>query len=205
MLFCAAQAPELFGRDQRYGVLPLYFSRALTRTDYALAKHRRPDASRCSWSILVPQLVLFVGRVLRRARTRRTGLADELPARSRGSSPRPLADRGLLGGLASLIAAWTPRRAYATAAIIAVLHHPADRRRARRRADRRATSPAALVLLSPGDVLDGANACDLRARSPRTRSIAQVDLPGWRLRRGRRGRDRRRVGLTIRRYQRIAA
>ncbi len=27
MLFCAAQAPELFGRDQRYGVLPLYFSR----------------------------------------------------------------------------------------------------------------------------------------------------------------------------------
>ena len=38
MLFCAAQAPELFGRDQRYGVLPLYFSRALTRSDYALAK-----------------------------------------------------------------------------------------------------------------------------------------------------------------------
>ena len=35
MLFCAAQAPELFGRDQRYGVLPLYFSRVLTRGDYA--------------------------------------------------------------------------------------------------------------------------------------------------------------------------
>ena len=44
MLFCAAQAPELFGRDQRYGVLPLYFSRALTRTDYARRAHRRPDA-----------------------------------------------------------------------------------------------------------------------------------------------------------------
>jgi ABC-2 type transport system permease protein len=27
-LFCASQAPELFGRDQRAGVLPLYFSRA---------------------------------------------------------------------------------------------------------------------------------------------------------------------------------
>ena len=38
MLFCAAQAPELFGRDQRYGVLPLYFSRVLTRIDYALAR-----------------------------------------------------------------------------------------------------------------------------------------------------------------------
>ena len=55
MLFCAAQAPELFGRDQRYGVLPLYFSRALTRSDYALAKvgglfvallRRRPGAAR---------------------------------------------------------------------------------------------------------------------------------------------------------------
>ena len=38
MLFRAAQAPELFGRDQRYGVLPLYFSRVLTRVDYALAR-----------------------------------------------------------------------------------------------------------------------------------------------------------------------
>ena len=30
--------PELLGRDQRYSVLPLYFSRALARIDYALAK-----------------------------------------------------------------------------------------------------------------------------------------------------------------------
>src|SRR4029453_12725502 len=37
-LFCAAPAPHPFGRDQRYGVLPLYFSRVLTRSDYALAK-----------------------------------------------------------------------------------------------------------------------------------------------------------------------
>jgi ABC-2 type transport system permease protein len=35
VLFCAAQAPELFGKDQRYGVLPLYFSRVITRSDYA--------------------------------------------------------------------------------------------------------------------------------------------------------------------------
>ena len=40
MLFCAAQAPELFGRDQRYGVLPLYFSRALSRIDYAARQGR---------------------------------------------------------------------------------------------------------------------------------------------------------------------
>ena len=38
MLFSAAQAPELFGRDQRDGVLPLYFSRAIARFDYAGAR-----------------------------------------------------------------------------------------------------------------------------------------------------------------------
>jgi ABC-2 type transport system permease protein len=37
-LFCAVVAPELVSRDQRAHVLPLYFARPLTRTDYALAK-----------------------------------------------------------------------------------------------------------------------------------------------------------------------
>jgi ABC-2 type transport system permease protein len=37
-LFCAAQAPELFSRDQRHGVLALYFARALRRSDYAVAR-----------------------------------------------------------------------------------------------------------------------------------------------------------------------
>jgi ABC-2 type transport system permease protein len=38
IFFCAIVAPELVSRDIRGGVLPLYFSRPLTRTDYALAK-----------------------------------------------------------------------------------------------------------------------------------------------------------------------
>lgn len=38
VLFCAVAAPELVSRDLRSGVLPLYFSRPLRRTDYALAK-----------------------------------------------------------------------------------------------------------------------------------------------------------------------
>ena len=37
-LFVAAQAPELVSSDQRHRVLSLYFSHALERTDYALAK-----------------------------------------------------------------------------------------------------------------------------------------------------------------------
>jgi ABC-2 type transport system permease protein len=59
-LFCAVVGPELVSRDLRSGVLPLYFSRPLTRSDYALAK----------WAALVsavwllfaaPQLIMFLG------------------------------------------------------------------------------------------------------------------------------------------------
>ena len=65
MLFCAAQAPELFGRDQRYAVLPLYFSRALTRSDYAWPS----SAAWCSRSssCVAPQVVLFAGASSSRA------------------------------------------------------------------------------------------------------------------------------------------
>ena len=42
VLFCAAVAPELVGRDQRNRTLSLYFSRALSRIDYALAQALRP-------------------------------------------------------------------------------------------------------------------------------------------------------------------
>ena len=38
ILFCAVVAPELVSRDLRSGVLPLYFSRPMERSDYALAK-----------------------------------------------------------------------------------------------------------------------------------------------------------------------
>jgi ABC-2 type transport system permease protein len=38
IIFIAAQAPELVSRDLRSHVLPLYFSRPLSRTDYPFAK-----------------------------------------------------------------------------------------------------------------------------------------------------------------------
>ena len=153
MLFCAAQAPELFGRDQRYGVLPLYFSRVLTRTDYALAKVGGLMAALFLVEVS-PYVVLFVGRVLVAADPI-TGLSNELPQVPRFVLQAVLV-AGLLGGLASLIAAWTPRRAYATAAIIAIFIIPpiivalvgglTNQDLAR-----------AIILFSPGDVLDGTN------------------------------------------------
>ena len=174
MLFCAAQAPELFGRDQRYGVLPLYFSRVLTRTDYALARTGGLFLAVLLVS-LVPQLVLTVGAVLA-APDPLTGLRDDA-----ADIPRYLAvsllSSGLLAGLAALIAAWTPRRAYATAAIIAVFIIPPI---IVALLSRLAAGDAArmIVLLSPGDVIEGLNAAIFGtiADSP---AVLAADLPGW--------------------------
>lgn len=174
MLFCAAQAPELFGRDQRHGVLPLYFSRVLTRVDYTLARTGGLFLAIFVVSI-VPQLILSLGAILA-APDPLAGLRDDLPAIPRYLVVALLAS-ALLGGVATVIAAWTPRRAYATAAIIAVFIIPpivvalmaelavGDLARV-------------LVLASPGDILDGVNALVFDAVSPNP-TIVAADLPGW--------------------------
>lgn len=60
ILYGAVVAPELVSRDLRSGVLPLYFSRPLRRTDYALAKLAALVSA--AWLLLaVPQLVMFLG------------------------------------------------------------------------------------------------------------------------------------------------
>ena len=155
MLFVAAQSPEMLGRDQRYRVLSLYFSRALLRLDYAIAKlaalvrgapHPRPHPA---------------GRHLRRpgpfehGSRRRAASEPRLRARHLGIA---VAIALLLGSIGLAIAAFTPRRAYATAAIIAVFIVPAvvaDIVTADRRG---ATSRRCIVLIAPGSVLDGVNA-----------------------------------------------
>ena len=116
-IFVAAQAPELVSSDQRHRVLSLYFSHALERTDYALAKLAALAAAVFGMA-LAPMLVLFFGRVL---------LAQDV-AEAFGNEienlPQvvvaPLLYAIPLAGLSLAIAAYTPRRAYATGAIIAV-------------------------------------------------------------------------------------
>jgi ABC-2 type transport system permease protein len=62
ILFCAVVAPELVSRDLRTGVLPLYFSRPITRADYALAKLAALVSA--IWLMLAgPLLLMFVGGV----------------------------------------------------------------------------------------------------------------------------------------------
>jgi ABC-2 type transport system permease protein len=199
MLFCAAQAPELFGRDQRYGVLPLYFSRALTRADYALAKVAGLIVALLIVDLL-PQAILFVGRVLV-ASDPVTGLGAEAAA-----APRflfmGLLTAGLLGGISALIAAWTPRRAYATAGIIAVSIIPPAMVALLTSLTGSATARL-LVLLSPGDILDGANAWifDSPSQNP---TIAALGLSGQLYVAAALVVSAVAIALTVRRYRRIA-
>jgi ABC-2 type transport system permease protein len=154
VLFCAAQAPELFGRDQRHGVLSLYFARALRRSDYALARMAGFVAALLVLE-LFPQLVLFLGRALLSP--------DILGAigKDLGSVPpilvQGLLSASLLGGLSMAVSAFSPRRAYATAGIIALFTVPGIV--AGVIAGLGSTTIGGwLILASPTSVLDGTNA-----------------------------------------------
>jgi ABC-2 type transport system permease protein len=116
-LFVAAQAPELVSSDQRNHVLSLYFSHALARNDYALAKFGAMAAALFVLA-LAPLLVILLASIL--ASPDVPGAAgDQL-----GNLPQivgaPLIYAVPLAALGMAIASFTPRRAYATGAIIAV-------------------------------------------------------------------------------------
>ena len=116
-IFVAAQAPELVSSDQRNRVLSLYFSHALERSDYALAKLGALAAAVFGLA-LAPMLVLFIGRILLAADVAEAfgNEIENLPQ----VIGAPLIYAIPLAALSLAIAAHTPRRAYATGAIIAV-------------------------------------------------------------------------------------
>lgn len=174
MLFCAAQAPELFGKDQRYGVLPLYFSRVLTRSDYALARLGGLFLAVFLVSV-VPQVVLTLGAILA-APDPITGLSEEASAVPRYLAMSVLA-AGLLSAIAGVIAAWTPRRAYATAAIMAVFIVPPII--VTIVAELAAGDAARLLLFaSVGDVLEGVNAAIFETVAA-SAAVLAAGFPGW--------------------------
>lgn len=114
-LFCAAQAPELVSRDHYNRVLPLYFSRALRKADYAAAKLL------AMWTavflvIMTPLLVILVGRL---------GLPSDFAAAFREESRHFTAILGtpavcalVFGTLAVALASYVPRRGIASAAVL---------------------------------------------------------------------------------------
>ncbi len=115
-LFVAAQAPEMVGRDQRNQTLSLYFSRALLRRDYALAKVAALTTALIALT-LVPQMVVFLGNSL--ARDDSIGYL-----RDNWRDIAPIVASGALlalfmASIALAISSYTPRRAFASGAVIA--------------------------------------------------------------------------------------
>jgi ABC-2 type transport system permease protein len=200
VLFCAAQGPELLGRDQRYGVLPLYFSRALARLDYTLAKIGGMIVSLIVL-ILLPYAVLFVGRIFV-AESPVAGLTAELPSLAPLIAQAVLT-AGLLGSLSMVIAAHTPRRAYATVGIIAALIIPSIVVAILSELSFGEIGDL-LVLLSPSDVLDGINAA-LFDTAPGSPVVLEADLPGYAYIAAAIIATVAAIGLTIRRFLRISA
>jgi ABC-2 type transport system permease protein len=173
-LFCASQAPELFGRDQRAGILPLYFSRAVSRLDYAAARTLGLLASLLIL-VLSPYVILMIGRVLV-APSLGDGLSEELPTLPTAFAVGVVVVV-MVGTISAAIAALTPRRAYATVAIIGIFLIPNIGATILVELDTGLLGQIA-VLLSPADVLDGINSVlfDVPADNP---AVTDSGLSEW--------------------------
>ena len=113
-IYLAAMAPASVSRDLRFRVMPLYFSRPLSRNDYVLAKYA---ALTSALFILVglPLLVLYAGALL-----------GKLPfwAQTRGVLSALVGAAILavvMAAVGLLIASLTAKRGFAVAAVIVVL------------------------------------------------------------------------------------
>ncbi len=173
VVFCAVVAPELVGRDQRTQTLSLYFSRALRRQDYALAKYAALVTGMLAITV-IPQVMMFVGN----------GMADDFGDYLRDEwkdLPSIVGSAIMLSGLFAaiglVIAAQTPRRAYSTVGILAAfiltsvvgasIFEAADQDVGR-----------LVLLLSPGHVVQGLTFWFFGAAHEPEDQLAKADLPG---------------------------
>jgi ABC-2 type transport system permease protein len=174
VIFCAVVAPELAGRDQRTQTLSLYFSRALRRQDYALAKFAALMTGMLTITV-IPQVMMFVGNGLAADRFG-DYLRDEwadLPS-ILGSA---IMLSGLVAGIGLVIAAQTPRRAYSTVGILAAfiltsvvvtgIFEAADQ-----------DVGQIVLLLSPGHIVQGLTFWFFGAAFDPETQHAKADLPG---------------------------
>jgi ABC-2 type transport system permease protein len=116
ILFCVAQAPEVVCRDQRYQVLPLYFTRAMVRTDYALAR-LASLATALFIALMVPMIALFVGDVLMGADAF-AAIGGELP-KALPAIPANLLVAVSMASISLALSSYSPRRAYSAIGLVA--------------------------------------------------------------------------------------
>ena len=116
-IFVAAQAPELVVNDMRHRVLPLYFSRPISRIDYVVAKLIALSAGLLALT-LAPLLLLWLGRILAEEDIG-AAIGDELGALP-GIVGNGLLHAVVLASLGLAIASLAGRRAYAAGAVLAI-------------------------------------------------------------------------------------
>ena len=114
LIFLASQAPVAVSRDLRFRVMSLYLSRPLERVDYVSAKYAAM-ASALFVLTAAPLTMMFAGALV-------VGLpiSEQIPDYLRAVAGAGILSL-ILGGVGLVIAAVTPRRGLAVAAIITVL------------------------------------------------------------------------------------
>jgi ABC-2 type transport system permease protein len=113
-IFIASQAPATVSRDLRFRVMSLYLSRPLERVDYVIAKYAAMTSALLVLTA-TPLTIMFVGALV-------VGLpiTEQIPDYLRALAGAALISL-MLGGIGLVIAAITPRRGFAIAAIVTVL------------------------------------------------------------------------------------
>lgn len=117
MIFVAAQAPELVVNDIRHRVVPLYFSRPMSRFDYVAAKLAALALAMLALTV-VPVLLLFLGRLL--AAEDVLGALGEEAGALPGIIGSGVIHAVMLASLGLAISSLAGRRAYAAGAVLAV-------------------------------------------------------------------------------------
>jgi ABC-2 type transport system permease protein len=114
LIFLASQAPATVSRDLRFSVTSLYFSRPLERVDYVAAKYAAMVSALLVLTA-VPLTIMFAGALV-------VGLpiTEQIPDYLRAVAGAGILSL-ILSGIGLAIAAITPRRGFAIAAIITVL------------------------------------------------------------------------------------
>jgi len=167
-------APDLVGRDQRTKTLSLYFSRALRRDDYALAKFAALVTGMLAITV-VPQVMMFIGNGLAAADfgDRLQDKWTDLPSILGSAIELSCLD----SGIALLVAAQTPRRAYSTVGILAAfLLTSAVGAGVFEATDRDAGR--FVLLLSPLHLVQGLTRWFFDAPLESGSQLVQADLPG---------------------------
>ncbi|RFS86208.1 ABC transporter permease [Actinomadura spongiicola] len=117
-IFLATQAPVLASREVRFHVVPLYFSRPVGHLDFVLAKGAAMATALLAL-LAVPVTVLYVGGLVAKAPDSSQQLLDYL-----GGLVGCVLYALVLAAIGMVVAAFTPRRGFGVAAVIAAYMVP---------------------------------------------------------------------------------